>query len=35
MKEVAGLEEFIEEFGETLVTALFGMIILYVFAGLL
>lgn len=29
------MEEFIEQFGETLVTVLFGMIILYVFASLL
>lgn len=29
------MEEFVEQFGETLVTVLFGMIILYVFASLL
>lgn len=29
------MEEFVEEFGEVLVTTLFGMIILSVFAGIL
>lgn len=29
------MEEFIEEFGETLVTVLFGMVIIYVFSALL
>ena len=29
------MEEFIEEFGETVVTALFGMVIIVVFASLL
>lgn len=29
------MEEFVEEFGEVLVTILFGMIILSVFAGIL
>lgn len=29
------MEEFVEQFGETMVTVLFGMIILYVFASLL
>ena len=28
------MEEFVEEFGEILVTVLFGMVILYVFASL-
>lgn len=29
------MEEFAEEFGETLVTVLFGMVIIYVFSSLL
>lgn len=29
------MEEFVEQFGETVVTVLFGMIIIYVFARLL
>ena len=29
------MEEFVEEFGEILVTVLFGRVILYVFASLL
>lgn len=29
------MEEFVEQFGETLVAVLFGMVILYVFASLL
>lgn len=28
------MEEFVEEFGETLVTVLFGMVIIYVFSSL-